>query len=388
QMLESWGCAPESASGGAEALDKLRSAATEGHPFDLVILDVQMPEMDGFQVEHAICGDSSYGSPDVVFLSSLGGWKAPRDQEESPRAVYLTKPIKQSVLLNTLLTIFMPEMVESRDEAPKPHPPAVNRRKSRARILVVEDNPVNCKVATGILQKCGYDVTTAKDGQAAIDILERKSFDLVFMDLQMPGMDGFGAIRRIRAGDRWRNLPVVAMTAHAMKGDRERCIEAGMDDYIAKPVKAEELRHMAEKWVSTSRASGEATGSGKPGQSGRAHSTPQPKTPLDLQRALKQLGGDRELFDEVLVAFLDDLPRLASELQSAVSNADAERLHAAAHSLKGAASNICAEPTRYVAQELEKRGQQGELQEADSLLEELRQHLDRLQEFAATLKEA
>jgi len=385
QMLESWGCSPESASGGAEALDKLRPAAAEGHPFDLVVLDVQMPEMDGFQVERAIRDNSSYGSPNVVFLSSLGSRNAETDQERSPRAVYLTKPTKQSVLLNTLLAICMPESV---DQAPEPPPSVVNHRKARARILLVEDNAVNRKVATGILQKCDYDVTTANDGQAAIENLERKSFDLVLMDLQMPGMDGFEATRHIRAAVEWRDLPVVAMTAHAMKGDRERCIDAGMDDYIAKPIKAEELRQMAEKWVSRLSVSGGATGSSEHGLAVRADGTVQPKTPLDIQRALKQLGGDRELFDEVLAVFLDELPQLAGELQSAVSNADAERLHAAAHSLKGAASNICAEPTRCVAQELEKRGRQGELQEADELLEELRQHLDRLQEFAASLKKA
>jgi len=387
QMLDSWGCSSESVPGGAEALDELRYAATQGHPFDLVILDVQMPEVDGFKVERTVRADSSYGSPEVVFLSSLGDRNVQMGQEETSRAVYLTKPIKQSVLLNTLLAIFIPETVGSVDRASEERPPAVNRRESQARILLVEDNSVNRKVAVGILDKCGYDITTAEDGQAAIETLERKSFDLVLMDLQMPRMDGFEATRIIRASDRWRDLTVVAMTAHAMKGDRERCMEAGMDDYITKPLKAEELQQMVDKWVSKSSSSSEAAGPSEHGPAVYEVAASRSKTPLDLERALKQLGGDRELFDEALAVFLDDLPRQAGELESAVSDADAERLHAAAHSLKGAASNICAEPTRCVAQELERRGRHGELKETDLLLEELRQHLDCLQEFAASLRE-
>ena len=385
RMLESWGCPTESASDGAMALEMLRTATAAQQPFDLVILDVQMPEMDGLQVEQAIHEHACYGGPEVLFLSSLGNKNDWVDQEQLRRTTYLAKPVKQSALLDSLLAVLAHTpgagdvQVAISERAPLTPP------QSRARVLVVEDNPINRKVATGILKRNNHTVTTAENGQAALDILERESPDLVFMDVQMPEMDGFETTRRIRAHAEWRELPIIAMTAHAMKGDRERCIQAGMDDYVAKPIRAEELQQMVDKWGPTPGLSSTPTESPGGGAAPDEDRRMADESPFDLQKALGQLGNDRELFDEVLATFLEQIPRVMADLQSAVSEGNPAQLRLAAHSLKGAASNLCAEPTRYTAQQLEQMGNQDQLQGAGSRLEELQAHLDRLQAFALSL---
>ncbi len=387
-MLGRWECLTESACDGAAALELLGNAVAQSQLFDLVVLDVHMPEMDGFQVEREIRGGSQYGKPEIVFLSSGSSKNDGADQEVSSRNTFLTKPIKQSVLLDTLLTLFSRDRVSAHRRSLERRASAVDRRQYRARILLVEDNLVNREVASGILNNANHDVTMAEHGRIALELLEQKSFDLIFMDMQMPEMDGFEATRRIRADRRWRNLPVIAMTAHALEGDRERCIAAGMDDYIAKPVKAEELLRMVDTWMSAAATPDKSVGSlGAPPESS-SDSVSVPERPLDLQKALESLGDDRELFDEALATFLENIPQALDAIQSAISEADSARLQMAAHSLKGAASNIYAEPTRSVAQQLEQLGQEGQFQAAVTMLEELQASLDRLREFVPTLKGA
>ena len=382
QMLGSWDCVTQLAADGATALEMLARAATEGHPFELVVLDVQMPEMDGFQVYRTIRGDSCYGDPEVIFLSSLGNKSDCMGQAELSRATYLTKPIKQSTLLDAFITILVPEEACRLHEAPKRPAPTSNRRKFRARILLVEDNPVNQRVATRILQKCDHDVTGADNGRMALEIMEQKSFDLVLMDVQMPEMDGFEATKCIRESGRWRDLPIIAMTAHAMKGDRERCLEAGMDDYVTKPVKAKELQQMVDKWTPASQVPVDAEAAGEhPLGSNDEHD----HRPIDIELALDQLAGDRALLAEVIDTFLGTIPDALGELQAAVANENGRQLEAAAHSLKGAASTICAEPVRRVAQQLEELGKRNEFQDVEVALAEVEAHLNRLRDFAETL---
>jgi len=406
QILKSWGCLPQSAADGAAALDMLRAASAQSRPFDLVVLDVHMPEMDGFQVECAIAADSAYGQPKIVFLSSLGSRSGSARRRKSDRAVFLTKPIKQSVLFDALQAAFDEEVVF--EESTQDEPRCISTspsggtdgdcRRYEARILLVEDNPVNRRVAEGMLLKGRHDVTVAENGRLAIEILEHMSFDVVLMDVQMPEMDGFETARRIRADQRYRGLPVIAMTAHAMKGDRERCLQAGMDDYITKPLDADSLLRMVEKWVTNPRPTSHLpmpigiTGNEDAptawfagAQSATGASPGHAETPLDVERAIKQLGGDRKLFDEVLATFIADLPRLVHELQSAALGKDAERLTMAAHSLKGASSNICADPTCNTSRKLEEMGGRGELQAVGPVLSELEGHVNRLQDFAASL---
>lgn len=401
-LLDSWGCRATVASSGSEGLETLRNAVATGEPFDFLLLDVQMPGMDGMQVAHTIAGNANYGTPKIVLLSSLGTKREIDPQNASRCEACLTKPVKQSLLMDVLLDLSCQvqsppagsRAVESgvaASEQPGVRPEALELRVEHlitAQVLLVEDNAVNRRVATGILRKLGCDVVEAENGQLALQVLETQTFDLVLMDVQMPVMDGFRATSAIRANPAWDGLPVVAMTAHAMKGDRERCLAAGMNDYVSKPVRLEDIRTMVTKWVRprtsydiSERASAdEARANPVQGDS-------MSPSPIDLEQAMTNLGGDRELFDEVLTVFLDSIPGLLGELREACTNTDQKRLHAAAHSLKGSASNICAEPTRRIAAQLEEVGTQDEVISASSLLSELEKQLDRLRAFAASLEQ-
>jgi len=275
EMLGSWGLRAACAASGHEALSLLRESATEGSPFALVILDVQMPGVDGFEVERRMREEETLSDQDVIFLSSLGTLPEMERRAFSPRTSYLHKPVKQSVLLERILAILSarmesasafevvssevqpPAVLEKASSGAPPAVPPGGRKTRRARILLVEDNAVNQRVARALLERQNCEVTTADHGAMALEILEKQSFDLVFMDIQMPVMDGYRATRRLRADPRWAGLPVIAMTAHAMTGDRERCLEAGMNDYVSKPIKAAELERVVEDWLARGRDEGD-----------------------------------------------------------------------------------------------------------------------------------
>jgi two-component system sensor histidine kinase/response regulator len=241
EMLNGWGMDPAEASGGRAALTALAKRRASGRPFRLALVDANMPGLDGFALVKRL-GAAAGPAPAVIMLTSADR----RGDLSRARALgisaYLVKPVKPSDLFDAIIRIF------GAAEADAPPPDLITDQTIRAerpryRILLAEDNPVNQKVATHVLERRGHTVVTASDGRKALECLERERFDLVLMDVQMPVMDGFEATAAIRkkeraSGDR---LPVVAMTAHAMKGDRERCLAAGMDDYLSKPLRPDEL---------------------------------------------------------------------------------------------------------------------------------------------------
>ncbi len=385
--LKSWGCSVTTAESGKEGLNLLRTSAEAGKAFDVVILDVQMPEMDGLEVCQIINDEDCYGHPPVVLASSLGTKSEMARHREIHCAACLTKPLKQTSLKSTLLQVLSPK-VANPTTSPVQEATNVNEQnKSAIRILIVEDNLVNQRLITGVLHKFGYTTTTAGNGRIALEILEKESFDLVFMDIQMPEMDGLEATRRIRNQSRWQHLPIVAMTAHAMKGDREQCLEAGMNDYITKPIKRTEVREMIEKWTTAppKEVKNEEImmTENHASQSEGAASL----AAINIEQALSQLDGDRELLYEVIEIFVETLPELMEELQQAVTTSDATKLQGAAHSLKGAASNICAEPVRAVAQQLEEMGQRGEMDGVKNIVAELQNNVSGLVSFAANIDE-
>ena len=259
-MLESWGIQPFAASNAKEAYGLLRKAKRDNQPFDLVLLDVQMPQVDGLEVARTIRADAALGRPKILLLSSLGTVREIDPRNDSQCDACLTKPIKQSSLMDTLLKLLSDDHSLGHDNV-KNHEPVrsdvaqADTSSEQFGVLLVDDNAVNRRVATGLLRKLHCAVTEAENGEQAIEKLEKQSFDLVFMDVQMPVMDGFVATRRIRSDARWVDLPIVAMTAHAMTGDRERCLEAGMSDYLSKPVQMDAITEIIEKWCTSLRAS-------------------------------------------------------------------------------------------------------------------------------------
>ncbi len=363
--LESWGCSVHETRDGKEGLEALEDAARRGSPFQLALIDHQMPVMDGLTMLRK-AGESGLaaGTSFVLLTSVDSGANGTDDSGVSAR---LTKPVKSRQLFDCLALV-----LGRKDDpaAPICRPEVVTdqmitlERRGRLRVLLVEDNAVNRKVAVGILGKHGYKVETAASGEEALEILEGKEFDLVFMDVQMPGMDGFQTTGRIRAADSRvlrKDVRIVAMTAHAMKGDRELCIEAGMDDYIAKPVKAAELVAMVEKH--RARTAARAKGGEKP------PSAPAPETaPFGRAAALERLGGDEELLDTLVQVFLKDMPATIGKLKSALDARDCKAAVLHAHSLKGASANMEAGELRSLAAEAEQAAKAGDMKVVSGLM--------------------
>jgi len=253
-QLGSWGCHPEAVSSGAEALERLHASAAAGRPFALAVVDFHMPELDGEQLAHAIRGQAAIPQLPMILLTSVTGLANAARLERSGFAGYLTKPVRQSQLFDCVLAV----LGAGASGASLDETGVVTRHRleqmverRRLRILVAEDNPINQKVATRTLKKLGYRCEVAASGAEVLRALERSQFHLVLMDCQMPEMDGFEATGRIREreGERGGRIPIVAMTANAMSGDRELCLSAGMDDYIAKPVHAGMLLEVIERWT-------------------------------------------------------------------------------------------------------------------------------------------
>lgn len=254
EMLQSWRMRPEVASSGPQAIGLIREALDRQEGFGLFLLDLSMPEMDGFELIRNIKEIDGAREVPIIILTSADRVGDLQQARELGAQGYLVKPVRPSDLLDTIMAIKGATSGAHRLEVPiTEHTLPEFRRKLN--ILLAEDNPVNQKVAIHLLQKKGHRVTVAENGRQALEILEREKFDLVLMDVQMPEMDGFEATRQIRQREKssGEHLPVVAMTAHAMKGDREKCLEAGMDDYVAKPLYPEELYRVIERALSRKR---------------------------------------------------------------------------------------------------------------------------------------
>ena len=252
-MLEGWDCPSiTTVDSGSQALESLEEANAKQQPYDLCLIDEQMPGMDGYEVESEIRSNLAYGNPRVVILSSLGSKHL---EQESNLSGVLSKPIRRSTMLVTLSRVLHAETPA--DEAARailgtPTPaPTFNPVANRGRILLVEDNPINQRVAKGVLARAACSITFAANGQEALDALEKESFDLILMDVQMPIMGGFEATKLIREGEASSGTftPIVAMTAHAMQGDEQRCLDSGFSGYLSKPISIARVMEMVDEWL-------------------------------------------------------------------------------------------------------------------------------------------
>ena len=368
EMLSNWQMRPAEADGAAEALEKMHAAAMAGSPFPLVLLDAHMPHVDGFMLAEKIHEQSQLAGATIMMLTS---GDRPGDAARSQRlgiASYLMKPIKQSDLFDAIMhALGAPALaaVVLDETAPGPATPH-----KQLRVLLAEDSLVNQKLAVCLLEKWGHQVSVVSNGHQAIAAVAAQPFDLVLMDVQMPELDGLeatAAIRRSEA-DGPRRLPIVAMTAHAMVGDRERCLAAGMDGYLAKPIRARELLAIIEQVLS-----------------GGAHVKPAATAAaiksavVDWATALDRLQGDRGLLEEIVGVFREECPRLLTQARQAIADGDAAQLRLAAHTLKGALVNFAASDAVDAARRLEMIGKQGEMDAAPQALSDLERQLERLQ---------
>ncbi|MDA0166786.1 response regulator [Solirubrobacter ginsenosidimutans] len=333
--LEAPGVTCATAAGATEALTAMHAAARNGEPFELVILDGQMPEMDGIELAQAISLAPSLRSTRLLMLTSTTERRlAARDAGIHH---YLQKPVRRARLLETVAeamgTLGAPGPV-----LPAPAHGAGKPTSSSDAILVVEDNAVNQRVIEAMLGKRGYEVEIAVNGREALTMLTVRHYALVFMDCQMPEMDGYAATAAIRSreSDKTR-LPIVAMTAHAMTGDRERCLAVGMDDYLSKPLRPEELDAVLARWLGTPGGAPEPT----PSRSvGPAPAGDPFEALLDDARMRIFRVDYPEIIDQLIELFVDSTPPLLGELRAGAESGDSEAVRRAAHRLKGSCQNI------------------------------------------------
>jgi CheY-like chemotaxis protein len=264
EMLTSWSMIPTAASGGLEALRLLRRAAVRKKPFKLLLIDSNMPGLDGFALVERIKSDPAHARAPMLILTSSDRKGDLSLSREMGISAYLTKPIRPSDLFDAIMMAMGAGPAAGRPLITRS---VLEKGKPRYRILLAEDNPINQRVAVHMLERNGHSVVTASDGRKARDLALRGGFDLMFMDVQMPKLNGHEATAQIRRGEKrtGRHLPIVAITANAMKGDREKCLEAGMDDYLSKPLRPEELLQSIERAMQPGR-----TLSGRGARGGRA----------------------------------------------------------------------------------------------------------------------
>ncbi len=369
---------PTAVDNGAAALEAVERARHVGQPFSLVVLDGHMPGMDGFDVAERMREKPENYSPVVMMLTSGGNAGDLAHCRQLRIASYLVKPVKQADLRKAVLTALGAPAAE-------PLPPPARQPLEpewRRHILLTEDNPVNQKLAVCLLEKQGHTVTVAGNGKEALATLDKEAFDLVLMDVQMPEMDGFEATAAIRQKENatGQHLPIIAMTAYALKGDRERCLAAGMDGYISKPFHARELAAAIDTLVPLPGADGSVRGELPALQRPPAF---QEEAIIDWQAALESVGGDQGVLREMVNLFLAEYPGWVSALGRAIASRDAGQVKRAAHTLKGALSTLGARAAFDAALELEAMGRANDLSGVDDAFHALREALERLQPVLA-----
>jgi two-component system sensor histidine kinase/response regulator len=368
EILQSWHMRPAIANGAASAMVALKEAHATGQPFTLALLDCMMPEIDGFGLTEQILRDPDLAQTILIMISSAGQGKIATRCREMGMAGYLSKPLKQSELFDAIVTA----LSQKPSARPAPQQAARGLRRN-LRVLLAEDNAVNQRLALKLLEKQGHQVVVTGNGKEALAALEHDRFDFVLMDVQMPEMGGLEAATRIREREKTvgGHIPIIAMTAHALKGDRERCLEAGMDAYVAKPVQSRLLFEAIDS-VTIAEPSTDA-----------ATPTPTEQMKLDTEvfdheAALAMIDGDLELFQELVALFMSESANLLDQIRGSLAQHDANALERSAHSLKGSVGAFRAESARLAAQKLEDLGRQGDFEQAEGACEELETEVVRL----------
>jgi PAS domain S-box-containing protein len=385
ELVTHWGMRPAAAPGATEALEMIRRAARTAKPYELVLLDAMMPDVDGFTLAEQIARDPTLVRPTLMMLSSAGRHEDAARCRALGMARYLLKPIKPSELLEAISEAVAPTLDSRSADAATDgdtHGPATvspaETGGSRGRILLAEDNMVNQRLVVRSLERHGYTVDVVADGQSAVDraLDGHFGYNLVLMDVQMPIMGGFEATAAIRRAERQNggHIPIIALTAHAMSGDRERCLSAGMDSYLSKPIRIDQLVEEIGQLLKNRPPAPPAPKAEEPADP--------PATP-DFRSALERIGGDESLLRELAAIFVDECPRLLHDTRAAVLAGDPEALRRAAHTLKGAVVHFDVPLTYAAAAKLEQLGAAGDLAEAPTTLAKLASDVDRLRQELA-----
>ena len=406
-MLMSWRMNVINADDGQTALQELRQAVDSGAAYELVLLHADLPDMTGFDLATHIKESGELADTTLMMLTSGGQRGDAARCRELGIAAYLSRPTPPGIMQEAILEALTGAETGPTGALITRH--SLREKKARQRVLFADDNPVNQKMTLIMLQAGGYESDVVGDGKAAVEAFKANQYDLILMDVQMPEMDGVEATRTIRELESadGNHTPIIALTAHAMKGDRERFLEAGMDGYLAKPFKAEQLYETIEAIVGSApvpdAASPDETESSEAESSAKAESTPEVQstpggTPdetsssdeisavLDVAEALSRVNGSRELLAEVGQVFLDDCPKVMQRIEEAIAAEDAEGVWQGAHRLKGSASALAAKSTWETAQRLESHGRDGDLAAATKTFSDLEGEIERLKVVLTDLR--
>ena len=369
---KSWGMRPTTVENGNAALEAIQTANRSGSPFSLVLIDGSMPGMDGFELAECIRENPALSNTMIMMLTSAGQRGEGDRCRKLEIGAYLLKPIRNSELQAAVLLVLGRGAGVASPDLVTRHDTRLQSRKLR--ILLAEDNPVNQKVGVRMLEKMGHQPTVARDGREALATLEAASYDLIFMDVQMPEMDGLTATRKIREREKQtgRHVPIIAMTAHAMKGDQQRCLEAGMDGYLTKPVSSPQIAEVIARVLG-------------------AETTPPPKLQAQEKRAgwdraaaLERVEGDAALLADLVQVFLEELPEQLDTLQQGIAAADFEAIERTAHTLKGELVYLGLTEEAEKAKELEHKGRDRNIKAAQEIMPEFKAQL---LEIAAAMRE-
>jgi two-component system sensor histidine kinase/response regulator len=370
EMISNWRMRPVAAEDGTTAIELLKRAHSSGNAYRLVLLDADMPEMDGFEVASQVKKDPKLRDTTVILLTSAGRREDLARAKHVGAAAAVSKPVKQSDLWDAIVSALH---VPGRE---KVRTSGAQRRASGPRqplrILVAEDNPVNQELVLHLLERRGHSVIVAEDGQQAITAIEKHKFDLVLMDVQMPQMGGLEATQTIREKEEstGTHVPILAMTAHAMQGDRERCLAAGMDGYLAKPIDPKTFLASVESAASVANGKApEMHGGGEVSKSGGA---------FDASALLERFDGNRKLLRAIAKTFQEDCPKMMGRIRNSLAARDANGLAGAAHALKGSVGNFGPSAAFETARQMELAGRSGTLDRAWEMYAMLEDDLARL----------
>jgi len=371
------------AEGSDDAMERLHEALRCGRPFDVALLDRDLQRMDGKEFAARIKSDLALRRTRLILVNRLGRAAEATSMARAGLDAWITKPVSSRKLRMALIHVLDALIGEGREfnapePAPRPHEKGEPER--RIRVLVAEDNAVNQRIVRMMLSKLGCETHIARDGRQAVDMARAEHFDIVFMDCQMPVISGFEAtqaVRELTDTDR-RTVPIVAMTADASGGDRERCLTMGMDDCISKPVQAVDLRRMLSKWVER-----DIQPIGPGGTERSTTMSDETDGVLDREaiQALRDLSGEDDpgLFVELVHLFLEDTPSRMADLTAAFRSADSDAMERTAHALKSSAANLGAAKLAQLFREIESAGRERDLQRAESLISESKQEYERVE---------
>jgi two-component system sensor histidine kinase/response regulator len=373
EMLKSWKVDCTVLSEGKDVIGALELARQEQNPYQLVLTDVQMPDMDGFEVTERIRAHATLKNTIVVMLSSADAVNYQERCVQLDLGAYLTKPIKQSELLETLVDVLRrrtrPRALPVPEKTSEKNRPDTSAKLNRAlRILVAEDNFVYQQLMLRVLQKDGHDVIVANHGAEAVEILQNESVDVVLMDVQMPHLDGYEATAQIRSAQRTArgggHLPIIALTANAMKGDREKCLEAGMDDYVTKPINFSRLFETIGTYMPDEKPEEEVIPTSDRAQ---LSSSEEELVVIDSEALLNRVDSDLELITILTDAFREDGSRTLNNLRTALETRDQKAAARAAHTLKGTAGNLSGLRLAAAASAMERSAAEGNFENASAL---------------------